>query len=397
MGDLSKGVPVGGTDVGSAIILLTSMAMTVDRQPEFPSVPELEDLNPHLSTAKGHANEWINTWSGQAWDRLEGIVRFGEEFGNLQSGLLEAAKAMGDESAFAPNEIAKLVQMLQALQVLVAEQHTQSKKVFSQITTYANEVGQDYATFLTDFNTANRVLGGDQGAIARLTDKIAAEHEAMSKDLAMIGGGAAMMVVGILIIAVGALLEFETAGATTLVVGAGIAVVAGGAAMTGVAGKDYDDKLAQIAVDEAALANDQAEITLLHGVGTQLNSLNRGLARAQGALGNLVTAWEELDNGLKAVVDDLQDPEDYLASVRKTQPQATPATVALIVQAEIETAGQDWASAVKLAQSYLEKGRNIQQVDTGGELPTQANIVKAAAAAGHSAAMPRLQRQPAIA
>jgi hypothetical protein len=200
-----------------------------------------------------------------------------------------------------------------------------------------------------------------------------------------------MMVVGILVIAVGALLEFETAGAATLIMAAGVAVVAGGAAMTGVAGKDYDDKLGQIAQDQHDLAADQSEMALLQGASGQLTGLTSTLDQAQKALSNMVTGWEQLDNGINAVVEDLQNPEDYLASVRRTQPDATPATVALIVSAEIETAAQDWASALKLAQAYLEKGRNVVFADTGTNPPTQEAIVAAVAAAGHPAGQPRLR------
>ena len=57
--------------------------------------------------------------------------------------------------------------------------------------------------------------------------------QAISKDSAEIGGGAAMAIVGGLTIAVGLLAEIPTAGASTAVVVAGIAVVAGGAVLIG--------------------------------------------------------------------------------------------------------------------------------------------------------------------
>jgi hypothetical protein len=392
MSDLSGSVSVSGSDVGGAIITLTAMASQVAKQPQFPAVTskELQSLNPHLATAQGHSNDWIDNISGQLWDRLQGVVSFGEVFGNLEGGLVAAAKAMGDEKSFAPNEIAKLIAMLQALQSLVQQQHDQSVTDFNKLADYAKAVNSDFSAFETDFNTANRVLGGDQGEIAQLQAKISSENDAMSKDLAMIGGGAAMMVVGILVIACGALLEFETAGAATLIIAAGVAVVAGGAAMTGVAGKDYDDKLAQVAIDQQNLASDRAEIALLHGVNTQLTSLTTTLAKTQQALSNMVTGWEQLDNGITAVVQDLQNPQDYLASVQRTQPNATPATVALIVGAEIQTAAQDWANSVKIAQSYLDKGRNVVFVNTGSKPPTQDAIAAAAAETGHPAAQPRV-------
>jgi hypothetical protein len=64
--------------------------------------------------------------------------------------------------------------------------------------------------------------------------------------------------------------------------------------------------------------------------------------------------------------------------------------VALIVGAEIQTAAQDWANSVKIAQSYLDKGRNVVFVNTGSKPPTQDAIAAAAAETGHPAAQPRV-------
>lgn len=393
MGDLSGTVATAGQDTGSAIIQLNVMAKTVVDQPQFPDigVAGLKDINTHLATAQGHANDWLNNYSGQVWNRLQGIITFGEVFNNLYTPLYKAAQNMATESQFKPNEIQQLVGALQALQSLVQSQLTQSQQTYTLITGYRTNVSADHATFITDYNTANAALGGDQGLIKQLQDKISSEQSALNKDLAMIAGGSTMMVVGVLMIAVGALAEIETAGVSTALIVGGVGVVAGGAAMTGVAGKNYDDTMKNLSNDQVALANDQSELTLLTGLKGQLDSLDSTLQNAETVLGNLVTAWQQLDNGIGAVVTDLQNPQDYLSTLKKNDPTATPMTVSIIVSAELETANQDWTSAVALANSYLSKGRNIQYVSTGGA-PTQQAIAQAASQSGNMLAMPRLGR-----
>jgi hypothetical protein len=394
MSDLSGQVPVAGQDTGSIVIQLNVLAKTVADQPQFPTttVEGLQDINKHLATAQGHANDWLNTYSAQVWNRLQGIISFGEVFNNLYGPLYQAAQNMASESQFQPNEIQKLIEALQALQTLVKSQYTQSQQTYTALTTYRTGVSADHSQFLTDYNTANAALGGATGEIAQLQSKISAEQDALNKDLAMIAGGSTMMVVGVLMIAVGALAEIETAGVSTALIVGGVAVVAGGATMTGIAGKNYDDTMHNMQADQRTLADDKAELTLLTGLKGQFDSLNTTLGTAEATLNNLVTAWQQLDNGIDAVVSDLQNPEDYLATLRQTQPDATPQTVSLIVSAELQTANQDWTSAVTLAQAYLTKGRNIEYISTGTQAPTQQAIAQASTASTNRLALRRIRR-----
>lgn len=374
---------VAGHDTGSLIIQLNVLARTVAEQPAFPviDIAGLKELNAHLRTAQGHANDWLNGLSGDLWNRLQGLVTFGETFNHLYQPLLAAAQNMGDEDAFQPNEIHKLIGALQALQTLVKGQLVQSQQSYSALAAYRTNVAADHSAFLTDYNTANVALGGTTGEIAELEKKIDSEQEALNKDLAMIAGGSTMMVVGGLMIAVGALAEIETAGVSTALIAGGVAVIAGGATMTGIAGKNYDDTLKNMRDDKKRLAEDKAELTLLNHAKGQLGGLNDTLDQASAALQNLVTSWQQLDNGISAVVDDLQSPQDFLASIRKDDPDATPATASMIVVAELQTANDDWTQAVGIAKALLAKGRTVQYISTGGAAPTQDAIAKGADAA----------------
>ena len=184
-------------------------------------------------------------------------------------------------------------------------------------------------------------------------------------------------------------------GAATVVVIGGIAVIAAGAAITGYGGKDYDDKMASIASDTATLLADKDELKLVTGVKGQLTTLTGALGQAQAALGNLVTSWQELDNGIGLVISDLQNPEDYLATLQKYQPDARPSTVSAIISAEIATANDDWTSAITLIDAILGKVRGIEYVVTGNALPTQDAITKAATA--HNIAPARTRRAQLVA
>lgn len=376
----AAGPGLAGHDTGSQIIQLNVLAKAMAEQPQFPvlDIDGLRDLNKHLATAQDHANAWLNTYSGQCWNTLQGLISFGEVFNNLYSSLAQAAANMANEDQFQPNEINRLVSALQALQTLVKGQLATCQQTYTVITNYRTQVTQDESTFMTDFNTANTALGGTTGAIAQLQNKISAEQDALNKDLAMIAGGSTMMVVGVLMIAVGALAEIETAGVSTALIAGGVAVVAGGATMTGIAGKNYDDTMSQLQKDQTTLANDKAELTLLNHAKGQISGITSTLEAATAALANLVTAWQQLDNGIAAVVTDLQNPQDYLASLKKDDPTATPQTVSIIVSAELQTAQQDWANTITVAQNLLQKGRNVQYVSTGADAPSQAAIAAAA-------------------
>jgi len=377
-----NGVAVSGHETGSGIIQLNAAARTIVDQPSLPAIDlkGLKDVNTHLATARTHGNAWLNTYSGDAWNRLQGLISFSEVFTNMYKPLYAAAQGMGNQSSFNPDQISKLTGSLTALQSLVKAQHTQSQSTYEEIVGYRKNVSSDQSVFSTDYQTALQELGGTKGAIAQLEKKISSDSDAMNKDLAMIGGGATMMVVGGLMIAVGVLAEIETAGASTALVIGGLAVVAGGAAVTGIGAKNYDDMMKEMAADQKQLAKDKQELSAITNLKKQITGISGTLGSAESALGNLVTSWQQMDNAIGAVVSDLQAPETYLANLKRTNPNATPATVSLIVSAELQTANQDWLRSKTMAESLLGKGRNVRYLKTKG-LPTQQAIAAASQAA----------------
>lgn len=381
----TNNAPLSGSDIQSAssqsaalIVVLNNSANTLINQAAFPNlnVAGLENINDHLSTAKDHANAWINTYSGEVLNTLQGIITFGELFNNLYGSMYQSAQAMADETSFKPNEISDLIADIQALQSQVQGQQTVLNKTYTDITTYKTQVSSDYSNFTTDYNTAQATLGGDQGAIAKLQDKIDAENSALTKDALMIAGGAVGIIAGVICIVAGVFGEIETAGVSTGLVVVGIALVVGGATVTGIGGKNYDDTLKSLQTDYTNLQNMSQEITSLKTISTQFTNLDTVLATSQQALQTLVTAWQTLNNSFTAVISDLQNPENYLSTIQQNDPTATPKTVSTIVSAELQTANQDWQDAVSGAKDLLGKINGTVYLKNNSTLPTQDNIAQ---------------------
>jgi hypothetical protein len=370
-------VATAAVNSGSAVVVLNAQAHAVANQPQFPQldVQGLENVNAHLTAAQNHANAWLNTYSGEVLNTLQGVVSFGELFTNLYGSLYQNAQNLGTQTTFNQNQISALISEIKALQGQVQSQLNLATQVYNDITTYSTDVNQDYSNFKTDYNTAQNQLGGDSGAIKDLQDKIDSENSALTKDALMIAGGAVGIVAGALCIAAGVLGEFESGGTSTLLIVAGISLVAAGGTVTGIGAKNYDDTLDEIRTDTVNLGNMQNELKGLNALSGSLTNLTTAIGTTQGALQTLMTSWQQLDNGLAAVVSDLQSPEDYLATLQQTDPTATPSTVSIIVSAELQTANQDWQSALTNAKTLLGNLRNVTYLSTGS-LPTQQAILQ---------------------
>jgi len=131
----------------------------------------------------------------------------------------------------------------------------------------------------------------------------------MNKDNAMIAGGAVMTVVGVLMITVGVLGEFETGGASTALVLGGLAVMGGGIAMDVVAGMDLSKKMDEYKDATTELTKDQQISSCLIQASQTVQSLVDSINNAMGAITNLQSGWSSLKGDLDQVIGALNDAE----------------------------------------------------------------------------------------
>jgi len=184
-------------------------------------------------------------------------------------------------------------------------------------------------------------LGGADGAIAQLKKKIAADNKAINKDIDFIGAGATVAVVGILMISVGLLAEFETAGASTALVVAGVIAVAGGSAVMAAAGDNLSKTKAdlasvssQLTIDELCYASTKMSS---HTIDTLQRTVNNGVAAVIG----LQTGWQTLGSDFTEVVSQLETSSPNLGS--------------WLVNT-LKAANTDWQDTLTLAKSLQQYG-----------------------------------------
>lgn len=155
--------------------------------------------------------------------------------------------------------------------------------------------------FFTFRQVQARYLGND-GELKNLQDLIDADHKAMTKDTAVIAGGSTGAVVGLLVIASGVLLEFETAGTSTaLIVGGVVVIVVSGAAI-GIAAADYQKKAEELKKSVTKLAHLSTEITVATSLKQHLANLSSTGSAALGALSKMEAQWTTLASTMQVCV-----------------------------------------------------------------------------------------------
>jgi hypothetical protein len=197
------------------------------------------------------------------------------------------------------------------------------------------------------------VIGGDQGAIAELRNQISDMDGRIAGAATGVALSGLTIIGGALMIAAGAIASFITAGTSTPLVVAGVAVVVVGAA--GLTASSI--VLSQLISAKAALISQQAQLDadlkFLTNFKSTMGTLGTAATEAATQLNNMSNAWGLLSGNLNNVVGSIQQSRDY-------------SQLPVVVQAYLNTAGAQWAQVQANTQI-------IQQQMTGVQLPQLPN------------------------
>lgn len=389
------------TALAGAFVALMAANNAIIRSPQFPTttIKGLENANATLATAVKNATYWNKTLSANVQNQLQLIVNYNDMYGalvdsiegyirtlkNTAPGATPPAGTLSNLSA----EIAALQQQVQGL--LYGASGTKDKPaddsalgVYNDLTSYQSAVAADESAFATLMNIANSDSTGIPAEIKRYQDAITADNSAISKDQAMIAGGAAAIVTGVLICVVAVALAPETGGSTLLVAGAvGVAAIGGGAAMIGVASHDLDKKIKDITEKQKEIKEDQQELALLTTMSKHAGDLATQTKSVVEAMSTVQTSWQQLDNAMSDMVSALNAPENELMDWVKTHaPDQDPSYMVLgtILDAQMVAPKDDWKTASDLAGTILKNLQNVILLELPkNTTPTQDAIAKAAA------------------
>lgn len=301
------------------------------------SVDVLPDLAQHQEKAQRHVNYWNDNILSNMIATNGHIIGYATQFKEFHSTLIQFTEQ---------KKYKELADGLKILQDTITTQKKAAKNLVDQLNTFQVDLNDDDKNFTKDYNTAKQKLGGDHGQIVALENELDSIHSAMRRDIAMMAGGGAGILAGGIMIEVGAVCEFETGGLSTGLVGAGIAVAAGGAG-TAIAGSaDYNKQIGNLNKVTAEITYDEQQLTELTTVHHQLGGFVSSNQLAVTGTQALVSAWDGLKSDLQNVIDALEELDSG----------SIPWPSSLIVD-QLNTAYSDWDDALTLAKKMQPNGQ----------------------------------------
>eukprot|EP00026_Physarum_polycephalum_P001395 Phypoly_transcript_01396.p1 GENE.Phypoly_transcript_01396~~Phypoly_transcript_01396.p1 ORF type:complete len:992 (+),score=181.63 Phypoly_transcript_01396:44-3019(+) len=334
----AQGVSDQNASSMSNATVIETYVTTVTVQPTFGTLPDVPDLQTHQTTSKTTAQSWINSVRINLYQNNTDLLAFGTKFNTFYDNLVTLAKTINDPAS--RTDFALGVQLL--LNDVDAKA-TNAQNTVNALSAWNGLLGTDSSNFQGDLTKVQAVYEGDKGILAGLKTEIQSDTDAMSKDLSLIAGGAAMDVVGGLIIACGLLLEIPSGGTSTAVVATGIAFEVGGSTMIGVAAKDYTDKMNDKATATQKLANLTAEIALAHSLGDTLTALGSKCSDALTVANQMLKTWQTLQTNFQTTHNQISDlsvdiPEQWLLAELQTSKADWDAVIATatVIQQQLE-------------------------------------------------------------
>lgn len=285
----------------SLALIIQAYANSVDEQPnvDFSGEPHLAtyqtQINTGLATAQDHANNYLNTIQPN-------IIQNVANIGNYYALHNAVATTLPEGSTEA-----QWVESLSALQAESSKYQKDANGVVTSLKNLHQNLTTDAASFaktVSDLNTAvngdNGILASDEKELSSIQGEIdGAIAGIVTSGLAIVGGG--------VMIAVGGIADFVTAGTTTTLVVGGIGVViagVGGEVASAITLNNLNDNKAKLLTEESTL---KAEVKLSTGISSSYKSLSSNLNDAVGAASQMENAWNFLSSDLGNMIRDLNN------------------------------------------------------------------------------------------
>jgi hypothetical protein len=311
---------------------------------------KLPPVNDYLTLAQTNASDYLTNIQPKILLVVTDVAGYSAQFSQFST--LITGK-VNDWKGGSPTARQDALDLLQALQQALQAKLDNVNGVKFSLAGFQTKLNVDVSNFNTASSRADTVIGGDQGAIADLEGQISD----MDKRIAGAATGIALsgltIIGGALMIAAGSIASFITAGTSTPLVVAGVAIVVVGAA--GLAASSI--VLSQLIGAKAGLIEQKvqldANLKFLTNFKSTMGTLGTAASEAATQINNMSNAWGLLSGNLGNVVGSIQQSRDY-------------SQLPVVVQAYLNTAGAQWSQVQANTQI-------IQQQMTGVQLPKLPN------------------------
>lgn len=271
---------------------------------DFGHFPNLHDdqtqINAGLVTAKGHANQYLNTIQPEIITNITNISNYYSLYQTIPVVCPKGAtkKQWLDALAVLRDEARKYQEVSSNTRLVILGLH--------------DSLVEDSSNFQTVVTNLNSKVGGDNGVLNKLSGEIDSLNAAVSGAIAGIVAGGFLVVGGAFVTAIGAVADLVTAGTSTPVVIGGVAMmVAGGAGIAAGATilKNSLNSRQKIYQQRSTLT---AEVNIA-------SAIKSGFVGLQNQAQNAVTAASQMSNSWDALSSDLDMlSKDISTGIRST-------------------------------------------------------------------------------
>lgn len=294
-------INTANTAQSSQALIIQTYCNSVNEQPNvnFSGEPTLAQyqtqINSGLATAQSHANNYLNTIQPSI---IQNIANIGNYY-TLQS------TAVGLLSPTSTTE--QFTQDLTILQSQSQQYQNDAKGVVTSLQTLHENMSKDSASFAQTVSELNQAVNGDDGVLDSLNSELSTVQKQIDGAIAGTVLSGLAIVGGAFVIAVGAVEDFVTAGASTPVVVGGVAIVCagiGGETASAITLKNLNDEKANLLREESSL---KAEVKLATTISGGYQSLKDQVNSAINAASQMENAWNSLSSDITNVLSDLQN------------------------------------------------------------------------------------------
>jgi non-hemolytic enterotoxin B/C len=283
----------------SQALIIQNYCNSVGEQPnvDFSGEPNLAQyqtqINSGLATAQSHANNYLNTIQPSI---IQNIANIGNYYA-LHNAVLTTLPEGSTEAQWTTD--------LTVLQSQSQQYQNDANGVVTSLQTLHDNMSKDSASFGKTVSELNAAVSGDDGVLDSLNSELSTVQKQIDGAIAGTVLSGLAIVGGAFLTAVGAVEDFVTAGASTPLVIAGVAIVCagiGGETGSAIVLKNLNDEKANLLREESSL---KAEVKLATGISGGYQSLTSQVNSAINAASQMENAWNSLSSDLGNLISDL--------------------------------------------------------------------------------------------
>ncbi|MEU2433193.1 HBL/NHE enterotoxin family protein [Streptomyces sp. NPDC007861] len=287
---------------GSRVLVDTyTTAVLEQKDVVFDSVKGLPDVQ---KNAKEHASEWRDSVSPALISVNTDLMTFANSFTSYYAPLQRMAEDIKN-----PDSRNNFIKGMQLLVGKIDGHQKNSADALKKLNTLNDHILGDHRDFEGISTQVKSKITGDNGQLPTLEDLEESLKKAMNKDLTIIATSATAVVVGGLMIVTGLLAEIPTAGGSTPLILAGVAVAGAGIAGTTMASIDYANKKKELSDTITKIADVKSDLAVLKGLQATYGSLSESSSDATKCLTIMSNTWTQLGTQFNNIITELRDSE----------------------------------------------------------------------------------------